>query len=615
MGRRRAEDAAAAALLRLAGPGTRRGACRRDGPPRRWLSVIHGHRRHPRECGRGFVSRRAPGIDVAAARGYATAEDAARRIAVVGGGLTGLTTAYYLARMLPPTVGITLYESSGRLGGWIKTDRVPVDVDGTRGTVSFERGPRTLSSLHNNKWRFDDLILYDLALDLGLPISTPEDQPRYIYYPDHLVPLPPAVPLLNLVREPLFLDSMWGAPGYLLRRMLRDGKLPPDDHDPSIADWLHHITMSRSVADNMASAMVHGIYGGDIDKLSARSVLDRFYWNYHVPKPYQDGSLMLAREHAILEVMSSDEHIRKLALRPKGSLLHFGPAGMEALTTALANALQKQPNVNIEMDTSVRSISYDHGEQKVNVIASKSPRDEDCRPVAYDRVISTLLSHDLARITGDSLPSLSEKNTVSLLTVNMWYPRQNLKPRGFGYLIPRSVPHKQNPERALGVFFDSDVGVAGPDEPAGTKLFVLMGGHYYESDDPHAVSPPGNEGAAIAQAQALLERHLGIPRATPCFAMARMAPNCIPQHWVGHRARMARAHGELLAAFGGRLVVAGGSYTNVGAMAGLRAGCEVAGLAADSAREGTGLEQFTESEDILCVPSRKIPVRRARAGV
>jgi oxygen-dependent protoporphyrinogen oxidase len=86
-----------------------------------------------------------------------------RDIAVVGGGLTGLTTAYYLAKQLPSTAKITLYEGSDRLGGWIRTDRVPVDVDGVKGTVSFERGPRTLSSNHLSTWRFDDLVLYDLV--------------------------------------------------------------------------------------------------------------------------------------------------------------------------------------------------------------------------------------------------------------------------------------------------------------------------------------------------------------------------------------------------------------------------------------------------------------------
>lgn len=77
--------------------------------------------------------------------------------------MTGLTTAYYLAKELPASAKITLYEGSDRLGGWIKTDKVEVDVDGKKGVVSFERGPRTLSSLHQSTWRYDDLVLYDVV--------------------------------------------------------------------------------------------------------------------------------------------------------------------------------------------------------------------------------------------------------------------------------------------------------------------------------------------------------------------------------------------------------------------------------------------------------------------
>ena len=85
------------------------------------------------------------------------------------------------------------------------------------------------------------------------------------------------------------------------------------------------------------------------------------------------------------------------------------------------------------------------------------------------------------------LPSLKQFESVSIMAVNLWFPEPNLKPPGFGYLIPRSVSKELNPHHALGVFFDSDIGNNHPEEPEGTKLFVLMGGHHYE--DPSVKIP------------------------------------------------------------------------------------------------------------------------------
>ncbi|QYS99057.1 Protoporphyrinogen oxidase [Trichoderma simmonsii] len=583
-------DGAATALLRLS-TAWRRSAASATTRSGAWRIVS-----------RGLSSARDDG-GAAAKRSKAGKLPDNASVAVLGGGLTGLTTAYYLAKWLPATTKITLLEGGDRLGGWIRTDKVPVKVGGVEGVVNFERGPRSFSSLNKSTWRFDDLVLWDLALDLGLKVVSPPDQPRYIYYPDHLVPLPPHTSLAAFAREPVVLESLWAGFGYVMRRLFsrKDG-VPVQDL--SIADWIYHITGSKAVAENLASAMVHGIYGGDIYTLSARSVLDRFYWVHYLPALGPNIRHMAISEQTFMEAMGQDPQIRKLAQQPRGALLNFGETGMETLPIALGDALKGQANVEVKLNAKVTDIDYDSETELIKITTDQNSSEK------YTKVISTLPSQHLARITED-IPSLDSSHAVSIMTVNIWYPQTNLKPPGFGYLIPLSVPPEQNPERALGVFFDSDVGVRGPDEPAGTKLFVLMGGHYYDSKKEHGptVRVPSEE-EAIQQAKAVLERHLGIPQSTPCFAMARLASECIPQYNRGHQDTMAAADQEIHDNFKGRLAVAGGSYTKIGAMGALRNGYDIANTVARENWLTTGLEQLEFPTQFCGVPTERIPVRR-----
>lgn len=62
-----------------------------------------------------------------------------KHIAVLGGGITGLTSAHYLALNLPDAK-ITIYDSADRLGGWLQSKYVDVKD----GKILFEAGPRTL---------------------------------------------------------------------------------------------------------------------------------------------------------------------------------------------------------------------------------------------------------------------------------------------------------------------------------------------------------------------------------------------------------------------------------------------------------------------------------------
>lgn len=97
-------------------------------------------------------------------RSYATAPEPKlpQDIAILGGGLTGLTTAHYLTRF-HPHAKITIYEAADRLGGWIDTERVEVKTQqGDTATITFERGARAVSP-QTSLPRWEDYVLYDLV--------------------------------------------------------------------------------------------------------------------------------------------------------------------------------------------------------------------------------------------------------------------------------------------------------------------------------------------------------------------------------------------------------------------------------------------------------------------
>lgn len=68
-----------------------------------------------------------------------------RSIAVIGAGLSGLTTALYLSRGLP-NHRITLVESSGNVGGWVQSSRIGLLSGGSRrdAIALLEAGPRSI---------------------------------------------------------------------------------------------------------------------------------------------------------------------------------------------------------------------------------------------------------------------------------------------------------------------------------------------------------------------------------------------------------------------------------------------------------------------------------------
>jgi oxygen-dependent protoporphyrinogen oxidase len=188
---------------------------------------------------------------------------------------------------------------------------------------------------------------------------------------------------------------------------------------------------------------------------------------------------------------------------------------------------------------------------------------------SHNRIIATAPAPELAKVIlagseGDhkapqrTTRLLQQHNyAVTVMVVNLYYDQPDLIPyHGFGYLIPRSIPFDQNPERALGVIFGTDSS-AGQDSAPGTKFTVMMGGHWWddwiESDYP-------DPDTAISMARSLLERHLGIKEA-PSVAKAQLQRNAIPQYTVGHLSRMDDLSQAVREEFNQRLTLAGNWYS------------------------------------------------------
>ena len=171
------------------------------------------------------------------------------------------------------------------------------------------------------------------------------------------------------------------------------------------------------------------------------------------------------------------------------------------------------------------------------------------------------------------------------MVVNLFYSNPSILPaHGFGYLLPRSLPFEQNPELALGVIFDTDATI-GQDAVPGTKVTVMLGGHWWDGWDSF---PDEEQGTRLATA--ILQRHLKILE-EPKVVRVNLQRDCIPQYSVGHDDRMACISDDLKRTFGGRLRVAGNSYTGVGLNDCVRAARDVVRDLVDG-RDKTGLDSF-----------------------
>jgi oxygen-dependent protoporphyrinogen oxidase len=242
--------------------------------------------------------------------------------------------------------------------------------------------------------------------------------------------------------------------------------------------------------------------------------------------------------------------------------------------------------------------------RRTNKNLEESEKSDAEKESVYHRVVSALPEiptcvdsedgRSMAKFSAVSPDSAAAPRTradmVTVMVVNLYFRTPNLLPvEGFGYLIPRSIPFEQNPERALGVVFDSDA-IKGQDSPTGTKLTVMIGGHWWADWQSY---PDEQEG--LKMARAVVERHLGV-REEPEAWKVNLQRDCIPQYHVGHEKWLRNHHTKLLRTFDGKLTVAGAICSGISVNDCVKSAYHVA-HAVDNGKDRTGLEDVGERYD------------------
>jgi len=458
-----------------------------------------------------------------------------KRIAIIGGGVSGLSAAFYLekARAAGAELEYTLFESGQRLGGCMMSDRV-------EGCL-VEAGPD--SFLTEKPWAL--ALCKDLGIADQLIGSNDSQRKTYIVVHGRLIAMPDGlmfmVPtqLVPTAFSPLF---SWNTKLRMAQELLHPPR--PMQEDETVAQLVER-HFGAEVVDRLADPLLSGVYGGDAGKLSARAVLPRFV---EMEEKYGSLSRAMLAAHKKMAAVGKTQ--------PRRPLFSSLKDGMQQMVDALLDRLRpesirlRQHILRIRPENSGwRAAIEDNGEERYDSIIVATPAN-----VAGELLdgVDRELAHNLLDITYSSSA-----------TVTLGYYKQQLGklPPGFGFLVPRSegtrmlactFVHNKFPHRA-----PPDKGI----------LRCFLGG----ARDEAVLSLSDDELLKTVRTEL---RNLVKLEVNPIFARVYRWRDAMAQYEPGHIARVAAIEKRVAEIPG--LELAGNAYHGIGVPDCIRAGMEAA---------------------------------------
>lgn len=447
------------------------------------------------------------------------------RVAIIGGGITGLAAAHRLrelavAREMP--VEAVVLERGERLGGPLRT----IARDG----FIMETG--TDSFLTEKPWAAD--LARRLGLESELIPTRAEFRKTYVVRRGRLVEIPAGFSLLAPMHIwPVLTSSLFSPWGKL--RMALEPLIPrrDDARDESLASFVTR-RLGREVLDRVAQPLAGGIYTANPAELSMHATMPRF-----VEMEQRYGSLMHGMRAAEVARVAQ----QRGTSGARWSLFLSLRGGVSQLLDALASRVQSSIRTGADVASVERA-----GETWRVVLADGSHVEADAVICAAHTYTAARL---LRRIDSRLADHLGYIHYASAATVNLtWriadFPKP---PDAFGFVVP-SIEHRKI---IAGSF--SSLKFEGRAPQGFILARVFLGGQL--QSDMMKLSDDEMVAAAREEFQALL----GVT-AAPGITEVQRWPASMPQYAVGHLDRVAQI--EEAAAHVPDLFLAGAAYHGVG---------------------------------------------------
>ena len=445
------------------------------------------------------------------------------RITIIGGGITGLATAYYLQQAIRRDglpFSVTLLEADSRSGGKIVTHT----ADG----FVMEGGPDSFLTEKPEALR----LCRDLGLKESLIPCNSAAQTVDIFRNGRLVPLPKGFRLAIPTRfGPFMASPLISMQGKL--RMAMDYFIPPrsDLSDESVADFIGR-RLGKEAVELFAGPLMAGIYVSEPEKMSIQGTFPRF-----VDMERQHGSLIRAALH-----LKREARKRPGPRPPMFMSLRNGMAQLvEALTGVMGECIQ--------YERTVEQLTRENNQYVVHTANGD--------PTTTDAVVLALPAPRAADLTAPLSPNIAQAlrriRHVSTATVSLAYREEDLpaeaRLNGFGFLVPKCEGHDVLACTCSSTKF-------GHRAPDGHRLYrVFVGGPGREE----TTNLPDHDLLQLVQNE--LEAFLHITTAPLHTAISRW-PAGNPQYDVGHLDRMANLERETEHLPG--LYLAGSAYRGIG---------------------------------------------------